>query len=135
MIADPRIALLLAEIDKGGPSSRGSTPLPEAGTLSGHPLTARTTEQAIVLADVLVSIYICLETVFLRISQHFENRLDRFVGFLGRLRCHTVGSVKAVALHLAPSFVSPWSVVQSVRGLSPSVLSSVLVLCLHGVLA
>ena len=36
----------------------------------------RTTEQAIVLADVLVSYYTCLETMFLRISQFFENDLD-----------------------------------------------------------
>ena len=35
----------------------------------------RTTEQAIVLADILVSYYTCLETVFLRISQFFENDL------------------------------------------------------------
>ena len=37
---------------------------------------ARTTEQAIVLADVLVSYYTCLETMFLRISQFFENDID-----------------------------------------------------------
>jgi hypothetical protein len=35
----------------------------------------RTTEQAIVLADILVSYYTCLETMFLRISQLFENDL------------------------------------------------------------
>jgi hypothetical protein len=35
------------------------------------------TETAIVLADILVSAYTCLETLFLRISQHFENTLAR----------------------------------------------------------
>ena len=36
----------------------------------------RTTEQAIVLSDLLVSYYTCLETMFLRISQFFENDLN-----------------------------------------------------------
>ena len=35
----------------------------------------RATETAIVLADILVSYYTCLETLFLRISQYFENSL------------------------------------------------------------
>ncbi len=39
-------------------------------------LRARSAEQAIVLADILVSYYTCLETVFLRISQFFENDLE-----------------------------------------------------------
>ena len=77
MSANARIALLLAEIGKGrevlaridafycGQAAR-------LGAVDG-----RTTEQAIVLADILVSAYTCLETVFLRISQHFENQLDR----------------------------------------------------------
>lgn len=36
----------------------------------------RSTENAIVLADILVSYYTCLETISLRISQHFENSLS-----------------------------------------------------------
>jgi hypothetical protein len=36
----------------------------------------QTTEQAIVLADILVNYYTCLETIFLRISQLFENELS-----------------------------------------------------------
>lgn len=40
------------------------------------PLVNRTTRSAILLADVLVSYYTCAETVFLRISRHFENTLD-----------------------------------------------------------
>jgi hypothetical protein len=38
-------------------------------------LRDRTPEQAIVVADVLANYYTCLETVFLRISQFFENSL------------------------------------------------------------
>ena len=36
----------------------------------------RTVENAIIVSDVLVSFYTCLETAFLRISQFFENALD-----------------------------------------------------------
>lgn len=35
----------------------------------------RTMEQAIVISDLLVNTYTCLETLFLRISQYFENNL------------------------------------------------------------
>lgn len=37
----------------------------------------RTTEQAIVVADLLASIYTCTETMFLRVSQFFENSLRK----------------------------------------------------------
>jgi hypothetical protein len=37
----------------------------------------RSVENAIVLSDVFVSYYTCLETAFLRISQFFENALDQ----------------------------------------------------------
>ena len=36
----------------------------------------QSTENAIIVSDVFVSFYTCLETAFLRISQHFENALD-----------------------------------------------------------
>ena len=36
----------------------------------------RSTENAIIVSDVMVSFYTCLETAFLRISQFFENALD-----------------------------------------------------------
>ncbi len=42
---------------------------------------ARTVEDAIIVSDVMVSFYTCLETAFLRISQFFENALDD-------ARCH-----------------------------------------------
>ena len=38
--------------------------------------TRRSTENAIIVSDVFVSFYTCVETVFLRISQLFENALD-----------------------------------------------------------
>ena len=38
--------------------------------------SARSVENAIIVSDVMVSFYTCLETSFLRISQLFENALD-----------------------------------------------------------
>ena len=38
--------------------------------------TSQSTENAIVVSDVFVSFYTCVETAFLRISQLFENALD-----------------------------------------------------------
>ena len=35
-----------------------------------------TTENAIIISDIIVSFYSCLETIFVRISQYFENSLD-----------------------------------------------------------
>ena len=40
----------------------------------------QSTENAIIVSDVFVSFYTCLETAFLRISQFFENALDRVGG-------------------------------------------------------
>jgi hypothetical protein len=39
-------------------------------------ISRRTTIDAIVIADVLTNYYTCLETVFLRISEYFENSLN-----------------------------------------------------------
>ena len=36
----------------------------------------QSTENAIIVSDVFVSFYTCIETAFLRISQFFENALD-----------------------------------------------------------
>ena len=36
----------------------------------------KTPRSALIIAGLLESYYTCLETIFLRISQHFENRLD-----------------------------------------------------------
>ena len=46
-------------------------------TFSARPGSeAQSTENAIILSDIVVSFYTCLETVFVRISQFFENSLD-----------------------------------------------------------
>ena len=37
---------------------------------------SHTTENAIIISEVVVSFYTCLETIFIRISQYFENSLD-----------------------------------------------------------
>ena len=53
-------------------------------------------ENAIIVSDVLVSFYTCLETSFLRISQFFENALDdaRWHGQLLRAMTWTVPEVR-----------------------------------------
>jgi hypothetical protein len=76
MTADPRISLLRAEIAKTRAVLERIDAFYRQQAPALGPLDARTTAQAIVLADVLVSFYTCLETVFLRVSQHFENTLD-----------------------------------------------------------
>ena len=40
------------------------------------PRLGRTPVSALIIAGLLENYYTCLETIFLRISQHFENRLD-----------------------------------------------------------
>ena len=77
MTADPRIILLLAEIEKGRSVLARIDAFYRKQAAGLGPVSSRTTEQAIVIADVLVSSYTCLETLFLRVSQHFENHLDR----------------------------------------------------------
>ncbi len=44
---------------------------------TGEKRLAESTESAIVLAEVLENYYTCCETIFLRISQYFENRLSK----------------------------------------------------------
>jgi hypothetical protein len=77
MPADSRIALLLAEMEKTQSVLARIDAFYREQRRRLDEDAARTTEQAIVLADVLVSYYTCLETLFLRVSQYFENRLDR----------------------------------------------------------
>ena len=75
MASADRIAALAAELD---------ATLPVLDRINGfydrfHRLPAaveRSTENAIIVSDVMVSFYTCLETAFLRISQFFENALD-----------------------------------------------------------
>ena len=80
MASADRLAALAAELD---------ATLPVLNRINGffdrfhrQPAAAeRTTENAIIVSDVVVSFYTCLETAFLRISQFFENALDD-------ARCH-----------------------------------------------
>ena len=56
----------------------------------------RSTEDAIIVSDVFVSFYTCVETAFLRISQLFENALDssRWHEQLLRAMTRTIPSVR-----------------------------------------
>ena len=58
--------------------------------------TRQSTENAIIVSDVFVSFYTCLETAFLRISQLFENTLDgsRWHEQLLRAMTRTIPSVR-----------------------------------------
>ena len=58
--------------------------------------TRRSTENAIIVSDVFVSFYTCVETAFLRISQLFENTLDssRWHEQLLRAMTRTIPSVR-----------------------------------------
>ena len=58
--------------------------------------TRQSTENAIIVSDVLVSFYTCLETAYLRISQYFENALDnsRWHEQLLRAMTRTIPSVR-----------------------------------------
>ena len=70
-----RIATLAAELDAA---------LPVLDRINGfydgfhqqEGAARQSTENAIIVSDVFVSFYTCLETAFLRISQYFENALD-----------------------------------------------------------
>ena len=56
----------------------------------------QSTENAIIVSDVFVSFYTCIETAFLRISQFFENALDdsRWHEQLLRAMTRTIPSVR-----------------------------------------
>ena len=58
--------------------------------------TRQSTENAIIVSDVFVSFYTCIETAFLRISQLFENTLDssRWHEQLLRAMTRTIPSVR-----------------------------------------
>ena len=66
-------------------------------TFSARPGSeAKNTENAIILSDIVVSFYTCLETMFVRISQFFENSLDsgRWHRDLLRRMTHSVTGVR-----------------------------------------
>ena len=90
-----RIAALAAEIDAALPVLQRIDHFydrfhrPEGAT-------RQSTENAIIVSDVFVSFYTCLETAFLRISQYFENALDgsRWHEQLLRAMTRTIPSVR-----------------------------------------
>lgn len=75
MTATDPIRVLISEVDKGLAVLTRIEKFYEEYLERETPFRQRQTDQAIVLADVLVSYYTCLETLFLRISQFFENSL------------------------------------------------------------
>lgn len=70
----PEVLTLIAEIRKSREVLDRITSYYDShfGVSSALP---ETTENAIVLAEVMNNYYTCVETIFLRISQHFENSL------------------------------------------------------------
>ena len=75
MNENPRVLTLSSELQKSRGVLARIVDFYDRYLDQTHGARARTTEQAIVLADILVSYYTCLETMFLRISQFFENDL------------------------------------------------------------
>ena len=75
MASPDRIAALAAELDAALPVLDRINSFHDRfqRQRAGAP---RTVEDAIIVSDVMVSFYTCLETAFLRISQFFENALD-----------------------------------------------------------
>ncbi len=74
MSGHPEVLTLIAEIRKSREVLDRITKYYDShfGASSARP---ETTENAIVLAEVINNYYTCAETIFLRISQHFENSL------------------------------------------------------------
>jgi hypothetical protein len=75
MSEEAEIRTLLGELEKSR-NVLGRVALFRAdyqARIAGQP---QATDQAIVLSDLVVTYYTCLETLFLRISQVFENRLS-----------------------------------------------------------
>lgn len=70
------ITVLLAEIEKNMHVARKIRAFLETTETSDLPKIGRTPAAALMLAGILENYYTCLETLFLRISQHFENHLD-----------------------------------------------------------
>lgn len=75
MASADRIAALAAELDAALPVLDRINQFYDRFHRQPH-AAGRSVENAIVVSDVLVSFYTCLETSFLRISQFFENALD-----------------------------------------------------------
>jgi hypothetical protein len=76
MTASNRALVLIAEVEKSLAVLQRIDEFYRGFCRSDPGADPRSTERAIVIADVLSSYYTCCETVFLRISQFFENSLS-----------------------------------------------------------
>ncbi len=77
MSREAELRTLISELQKGQAVLQKVVAFYEAYLARTRQLSERTAEQAIVLADVFASYYTCLETMFVRVSQFFENSLTR----------------------------------------------------------
>lgn len=68
--------ILVAEIQKNMEVAGKIRGFLEATEASELPKTGKTPASALMMAGILDNYYTCLETLFLRISQHFENHLE-----------------------------------------------------------
>lgn len=77
MSSEAQVRTLISEIEKACSVLGRITAFYEQYVVQTENVRAQTPEQAIVLAEVFANYYTCLETLFLRISQFFENNLAR----------------------------------------------------------
>ncbi len=75
MASADRLAALAAELRSSLPVLQRIDRFHDEFQSQPH-ASRRSVENAIIVSDVIVSFYTCLETSFLRISQFFENALD-----------------------------------------------------------
>jgi hypothetical protein len=76
MIESAKVRILLSELEKSRSVLARMADFYDRYLKQTQDARERTTEQVIVLADILVNYYTCLETIFLRISHFFENELS-----------------------------------------------------------
>ncbi len=70
------INILIAEIQKNLDIARKIRAFLESTETNELPKIGKTPATALMMAGILENYYTCLETLFLRVSQHFENHLE-----------------------------------------------------------
>ena len=75
MSMQDELRTLISEFEKSETALAKITSFHQDYVSRNRDLADTTTEQAIVIAEVLTNYYTCLETLFLRVSQFFENTL------------------------------------------------------------
>lgn len=75
MNAESKILILKSEINKGITVLKKIFDFYNHYVTSEYEPAAKRMDQAIVISDLICSYYTCLETIFLRVSQFFENTL------------------------------------------------------------